>query len=51
MDTCPTPKNISVAVLAIPSAAAILAAQQAEAPYSSRLFLNDDERGTRLFNI
>ena len=51
MDTCPTPKNISVAVLAIPSAAAILASQQADVPYPSRLFLNDDERGTRVFNI
>ena len=44
MDTCPTPKNISVAVLAIPSAAAILATQQSEVPYPSRLFLNNDER-------
>ena len=47
METCPTPKNISVAVLAIPSAAAMLAIQQAEMLNSSSLFLNWNERDTR----
>ena len=47
MDTCPTPKNISVAVLAIPSAAAMFATQQAETPYARILFLYESERGSR----
>ena len=51
MDTCPTPKKISVAVLAIPSAAAMLADQHAGKPLSSSPFLNENERDTHYFSI